>query len=614
MPTAGGAGNDCADAPADQSSTTAGWVLQTAAGIVSDEVKKSHTDRCRASVVMRPITADSAAPRSGVVHFAPVSEWSDWYRREDPTEWVLPRILTRRAQEHPDRDYLRFGAGDWQSYGQVNARANRIANALIARGLEPGEAVSMLMPNCEDNVVAWFGIQKAGGVQCPINTAYRGDFLTWVLNLPRARFLIVSDEFLDRLDRIAGELPHVEQVIVWASGEQTGPAPAVRWEPFDALREASDDEPDVEVRWTDDARVMFTSGTTGRSKGAIKQHASDYFSGRTYNNVCEVTADDTLFSCLPLFHSNAQVLAAYPAMIAGARVAYVARYSSERFWQQVIDADATILNTVSAINYFIWNTMPSDLDRAHRVSRIMAMPAPKDIFERFQERFGIRFTEGYGLTETGMVTYHPPGRPMRPGSCGVATPGFRVSIVNPADDMPLPPETPGEIVVDMAMPNIVMRTYAGMPEKTAEDFRNLKLHTGDLGRMDADGYLYFMDRVKDYIRRRGENVSSMEVETVVAGHPHVLEAAAIGVKASEGAGAEDEILVCVVARHGEVDHHSLLTHCADRMPYFAVPRYVRVVAELPKTPTARVRKVELREVGITADTYDRMVSGPEIGR
>jgi crotonobetaine/carnitine-CoA ligase len=153
-----------------------------------------------------------------------------------------------------------------------------------------------------------------------------------------------------------------------------------------------------------------------------------------------------------------------------------------------------------------------------------------------------------------------------------------------------------------------------MPEKTADDFRNLKLHTGDLGRMDEDGYVYFMDRVKDYIRRRGENVSSMEVEAVVTSHPRVLEAAAIAVCAAEGAGAEDEILVCVVPCEEGVDHHDLLTHCADRMPYFAVPRYVRVMAELPKTPTARVRKVELRERGITHDTYDRAVHGPEIQR
>ena len=536
----------------------------------------------------------------------PMAEWSDWYLREDPTRWVLPEILRRRAEEHPDRDYFRFGDGPWRSYGEINARANRVANALLARGLRKGEAVSTLLPNCEDHLPLWFGILKAGGVQSPINLAYRGDFLSWVLNLPESRFLVIGDGHLDRLAQVAGELPCLEHVVVWSSGAASGPDPAVRWEPFDALLEAPDGEPGVEITWVDDARIMFTSGTTGRSKGVIKQHASDYFSGRTYNEVCGVTAEDTVFTCLPLFHSNAQVLACYPAMIAGARVAMVERYSSARFWKQVIAAEATVLNTVSAINYFIWNTPPSDDDRAHRVSRIMAMPAPKDIYYAFQERFGIRFLEGYGLTETGMVTYVPPDAGPRPGSCGMATPGFEVSVVEPGSDRPLPPDTPGEIVVDMKLPNIVMRAYAGMPEKTAEDFRNLKLHTGDLGKMDAEGYLYFLDRVKDYIRRRGENVSSMEVEHSVTSHPDVLEAAAVGVKASEGASAEDEILVCLVLREGcAPDLGELCDWLAERMPYFAVPRYLRVMDHLPKTPTERVRKVELRDAGITVDTFDR---------
>jgi crotonobetaine/carnitine-CoA ligase len=535
-----------------------------------------------------------------------MAEWSDWYRREDPTGWVLPRILRARAEEHPDRDYLRFADGPWLSYGEVNARANRVANALVARGLRPGECVSTLMPNCVENLIVWFGIQKAGAVQSPINLAYKGSFLSWVINLPRSRFLVIADSHLGDLERVAGELPDLEHAIVHRTSRGGGPDPRVRWEPLDALLDAGDGDPGVPVEWTGDARVMFTSGTTGRSKGAIKQHASDYFSGRTYIEVCEVTREDTFFSCLPLFHSNAQVLAAYPAMIAGARIAFAERYSSARFWRQVTDAGATILNTVSAINYFIWNTPPGDLDRAHRVERIMAMPAPKDLYHAFQERFGIRFIEGYGLTETGMVTYHPPGAPPRPGSCGVATPGFEVSVVEPGTDLPLPPDTPGEIVVDMKMPNIVMRTYAGMPEKTAEDFRNLKLHTGDLGRMDADGYLYFLDRVKDYIRRRGENVSSMEVEAVFTSHAEILEAAAVGVKALEGASAEDEILICVVPRDGcAPDPAALLDWCEERMPYFALPRYVRVMDHLPKTPTERVRKVELRDAGVTADTFDR---------
>ena len=535
-----------------------------------------------------------------------MSEWSDWYLREDPTGWVLPAILRRRAEEHPDRDFLRFGEGSWLSYGAVDAHANRVANALIARGLQRGEAVSTLLPNIEENIQSWFGIQKAGGVQCPINLAYRGDFLSWVLNLPRSRFLVVGDDHLEWLAKIMGDLAHLEHVIVVPTGKRQGPDPSVRWEAFAEFADAPDTDPGVEVSWTDDARVMFTSGTTGRSKGAIKQQASDYFSGRTYNEVCGVTADDTFFSCLPLFHSNAQVLATYPAMIAGARIAFSPRYSSSRFWSQVVESEATILNTVSAINYFIWNTPPGDLDRAHRVTRIMAMPAPKDIYAGFEERFGIRFIEGYGLTETGMVTYHPPGVPARPGSCGVATPGFEVTVVEPGTDLPVPPRTPGEIVVDMKMPNIVMRSYAGMPEKTAEDFRNLKLHTGDLGMLDEEGYLFFLDRVKDYIRRRGENVSSVEVESVLTSHDDVLEAAAVGVKAGEGASSEDEILVCLVLREGcAPDPAALLDWCEERMPYFAVPRYVRVMDHLPKTPTERVRKIELREWGVTPDTFDR---------
>ena len=534
-------------------------------------------------------------------------EWSDWYRHADPTRWVLPKILRERAEADPDRDYLRFGDGPWLSYGEVNRRANVVANALRSLGLQPGEAVSTMLPNCEDHLPLWFGILKAGGVQSPINTAYRGDFLSWVLNLPRSRFLVVAGQYLDRIEEIAGDLTSLESVIVWSPDDSTGRVPpGLRCKSHEELLAAENStEPPVEVVWTDDARIMFTSGTTGRSKGVIKQHASDYFSGRTYNEVCAITREDTLFSCLPLFHSNAQVLGAYPAMIAGARIAFVERYSSTNFWQQVISADATVLNTVSAMNYFIWNTPPSDLDRAHRVSRIMAMPAPNDIYHEFKERFGIRFHEGYGLTETGMVTYVPPGEE-RPGSCGKATPGFEVFVVEPGTDRPLPPGVRGEIVVDMKLPNIVMRAYAGMPEKTAEDFGNLKLHTGDLGEMDDEGYLYFRDRLKDYIRRRGENVSSMEVEAVARQFPGVEEAAAVGIRSGDGAGAEDEILLCVVpSGSASVDPAALVEFMTSKMPYFAVPRFVRLMAALPKTPTERVRKVELRDEGITSDTWER---------
>jgi crotonobetaine/carnitine-CoA ligase len=552
-----------------------------------------------------------------------MGDWSDWYMREDATTWVLPEILRRRAAEHPDRDFLKFGTSDWISYGEVNADANRVANALIVRGVQPGESVSVMLPNCAEFLPVWFGILKAGAVMSSINTAYKGDFLAHTINLVDSKMLIIADTWLDRLDTIAPRLGTLEHVIVMATDAPTEPAPKLPNEPVSALMEASAAEPGgIAYKWTDDARIMFTSGTTGLSKGVIKQHAADYFSGRglleglrtLQGKSLEDMKDETFFSCLPLFHSNAQVLTGYPALIAGARVAYVERFSSSQFWQQVVDAEATIFNSIGAVSYFIWNTPETELDKTNKVHTVFAAPAPKDIYTQFEERFGVRFIEGYGLTETGMATYMDPTRPAVPGSMGKANPGYEVTIVEPGTDRPLPPNTPGEIVVDMRIPNIVMRAYYGMPEKTAEDFRNLKLHTGDLGRMDEDGYFYFMDRVKDYIRRRGENVSSMEVERQVGNHPQIKEAAAIGVKADEGASSEDEIMIVCIPEGDAPDPIELTHWLAREMPYFMVPRYIRFVSELPKTPTERVQKNKLRDEGITADTFDRDAAGITVAR
>ena len=551
-----------------------------------------------------------------------MADWSDWYSNEDPTNWVLAEILRGRAQAAPDRQFLKFADDPWISYGTVNAQANQVANALVARGVQKGESVSVMLPNCAEFLPVWFGILKAGAVMSSINTAYKGDFLSWTINLVEAKKLVIADVYLDRLDLIKDELPKLEHVIVFQTGAQAGPDPALTWEPLGQIIQGSDAEPNIEYSWTDDARIMFTSGTTGRSKGVIKQNAADYFSARGLLEVIrslngtalEDLDTETFFTCLPLFHSNAQVLSAYPALVAGGRIAFVERFSSSKFWRQVKDAEATVFNSIGAVSYFIYNITPSELDRAHKVHTVFAAPAPKDIYHEFEERFGVRFIEGYGLTETGMATYMDPTRDPIPGSCGKANPGYEVLIVEPGTDRPLPDNTPGEIVVDMKIPNIVMRAYYGMPEKTAEDFRNLKLHTGDLGRMDDEGYIYFMDRVKDYIRRRGENVSSMEVERQVSDHPQIKEAAVIGVKAGEGASSEDEIMVVCIAEGTAPDPAEFTHWMGERMPYFMVPRYIRFVDTLPKTPTERVQKVKLRDEGITADTFDREAAGIVVKR
>ncbi|MCU0280495.1 MAG: AMP-binding protein [Acidimicrobiia bacterium] len=188
-----------------------------------------------------------------------MSDWSDWYAKEDPTKWVLAEILRARAEADPDRDYLKFAGNPWVSYGEVNARANRVANALLARGVQKGESVSVMLPNCEEFLPVWFGILKAGAVMSSINTAYKGDFLSWTINLVEARKLVIADSYLDRLDFIKAELPKLEHVIVLKTGAQAGPDPSLRWESLDELMSGSDAEPDVAYSWVDDARIMFTS-------------------------------------------------------------------------------------------------------------------------------------------------------------------------------------------------------------------------------------------------------------------------------------------------------------------------------------------------------------------
>ncbi|MEE4351342.1 MAG: AMP-binding protein, partial [Desulfatiglans sp.] len=259
---------------------------------------------------------------------------------------------------------------------------------------------------------------------------------------------------------------------------------------------------------------------------------------------------------------------------------------------------------------FIYNQEKSQAEMDNTVRACMAAPMPANIFKDFEGRFQLKVIEGYGLTETGMITYNPWEETVI-GSCGKATPNYEVKIFD-NDDNEVPPNTLGEIVVRSKTPYTMCLGYYKMPEKTVEVFRNFYFHTGDAGIMDEKGYLYFRDRVKDYIRRRGENISSFEVERVFLGHPDVAECAAISVKSEY---SEDEVMVVVVPKEGKkIAYEELLDWCVPRMPYFAVPRYVLVEDQLPKTPNEKVRKNILREAGVTDKTWDREKAGYKVSR
>ncbi|NSW73399.1 AMP-binding protein [bacterium] len=539
-----------------------------------------------------------------------------WNTKSDQKEWVLPKVLKKQSERNGTKDFLQFSYNNPLTYSEVNTLANQIANSLNKLGVKKGEKVSVYMPNSLELCLSWFGILKNGSIMVPINTAYVMDFLQYIIESSDSKILIIAEEYMDRLKNIDDRIPLIENVIVWPREEKgslnlmnyKGKAKIYSWKEF--VESGDKNEPNVEITHLDHARLMYTSGTTGRSKGVVRPCAADYSSAMNYSLIMDITSDDIVFTCLPLFHSNAMVMGVYPAMIQGAKVVVEEKYSASNFWKWMKDFRITKFNLVGVMSYFMWNAPVVPEEKEHEVKLVLGSPAPHDIIEDFMERFDIKFMEGYGLTEVGQCTFMRPGEPFRIGSCGKESPGYEIKIVNPDTDEELPPDTPGELVLRPRIPNICLHYYHKMPEKTVSDFRNFWFHTGDLCRKDDDGYIFFMDRVKDYIRRRGENISSFEVENMVSSHPKINEAAAIAVKVDEeGRYSEDEVMIVVVKENDEnLDPKEIIEFLKPIMPKFMIPRFIRFRDTLPKTPTNRVQKAKLREEGVTGDTWDSLNS------
>ena len=539
-----------------------------------------------------------------------------WNTKSNQKEWDLPKVLKEQSEKNGNKDFLQFSYNNPLTYSEVNTLANRIANSLNKLGVNKGEKVSVYMPNSLELCLSWFGILKNGSVMVPINTAYVMDFLQYIIESSDSKIIIIAEEYMDRLKNIEDRIPLIENVIVWPREEKSsldlmnykGKAKIYSWKEF--VESGDKNEPEVEITHLDHARLMYTSGTTGRSKGVVRPCAADYSSAMNYSLVMDITPDDVVFTCLPLFHSNAMVMGVYPAMIQGAKVVVEEKYSASNFWKWMKDFKITKFNLVGVMSYFMWNAPVVPEENEHNVKLVLGSPAPHDIIEEFMERFGIKFMEGYGLTEVGQCTFMRPGEPFRIGSCGKESPGYEIKIVNPDTDEELPPDTPGELVLRPRIPNICLHYYHKMPEKTVSDFRNFWFHTGDLCRKDDDGYIFFMDRVKDYIRRRGENISSFEVENMVSSHPGINEAAAIAVKVDEeGRYSEDEVMIVVVKEKDEnLDPKEIIEFLKPIMPKFMIPRFIKFRDSLPKTPTNRVQKAKLREEGVTDDTWDSLNS------
>jgi crotonobetaine/carnitine-CoA ligase len=528
----------------------------------------------------------------------------------DMSRWTVAHALRGHAARTPERTYLIAPEeGRDFSYAQMLEGAERVAGGLRAGGAAEGDRVVIMASNSSSFVFSWLGCGVGALVEAPVNTAYEGEFLRHQVNLVQARWAVIDDVYAERFAVLREVLPSLEGFWVIDTGRLGAALSLLRgagwragaWDTLlDADRLVLPDPAPQSL-----AAVFYTSGTTGPSKGVAMPHAQMYMFGSIIVALTRLTSADTYLTVTPLFHGNAQFMAAYPALIAGGRVVIRSRFSASRWVDQLRENQVTVTNMIGVMMDFIWKQPPRPDDADNSLRCVYAAPTAFSVLPEFMDRFGVEaFVDAFGLTETCAPIMSPYGEMRPPGSQGLlAGDWFEARLVDPETDAEVPAGAVGELVIRYKHPWTCSLGYYGMPDKTADAWRNLWFHTGDALRRDAEGWYYFVDRYKDTLRRRGENISSYEVEQVILGHPAVTECAVIGVPADVEAG-EDEVMA-VIAATGAVDAAQIWAWCEGRMPGFATPRFIRFVQALPRTPSEKIRKAELRDSGITAGTHDR---------
>ncbi|MBP6900549.1 MAG: ATP-dependent acyl-CoA ligase [Burkholderiaceae bacterium] len=513
-----------------------------------------------------------------------------------PSRRTLPQMLARQAQAFGERAAVSFGDGAW-SHREVAQRAAARAGALRDAGIARGDRVALMSGNRAEFLEAFLGCGWAGAVSVPINTASMGPQIGYFLANSRAVLLVIEAQYLARLD--IADLKATGLRAIWVLGDAGGRSaidgvPVLAWPA--ATREL---EPEP-ARPGDPLAILYTSGTTGPSKGVLCSHAQYFWWGLNSLRVLGVRDDDVLCTTLPLFHINALNTFAQAAL-AGCQVVFLPRFSASGFWPAMRDSGATVVYLLGAMVPILLAQPagPGELD--HRVRIGLGPGVPGAAADAFHERTGVRLLEGYGSTETNFVIATAADSPRR-GVMGWLQAGFDARVVDP-DDVELPDGQAGELLLRATEPFAFCSGYFGMPDKTVEAWRNLWFHTGDRVVREPDGAFRFIDRIKDAIRRRGENISSFEVEQVLQAHPAVATVAVYPVGSEL---AEDEVMAAVIATPGETaDPAALAAWCAERLPYFSVPRYIDVVTELPRTENGKIQKYKLRERGVTPTTWER---------
>jgi crotonobetaine/carnitine-CoA ligase len=508
-------------------------------------------------------------------------------------------MLSRQAERFGDRWLFRSTDASW-TFRQTRDIAAGMAARLTEAGLRPGDRVAILCGNGSALMRTYLGCAWAGIIAVPINTASRGAQLEHILKNCGARLAVVDAEFLAAV--LATQRSGAPLDRLWIVGETGLEIPsAYLAAPMPELGEPAQPHPS---RPGDTVAILYTSGTTGPSKGVCCPQAQYFWWGAHTAALLGLGTAEILLTTLPLFHTNA-LNSFYQAVLTGSTLVVEKRFSVSDFLASLNRHRATATFLLGAMVPMLLSRPPSEDERRHGVRVALAPGVPAEHHAAFTRRFGIAILDGYGSTETNFVIGDMPGD-QRPGTMGRVRRGFQAAVLD-AEDNPAPDGETGELALRPDEPFSFATGYFAMPDKTVEAWRNFWFHTGDRVVREADGRFRFLDRMKDAIRRRGENISSYEVEQVIVSHPAVANAAVFPVRSEL---AEDEVMAAVILQPGAaLAPVELLDFCAPRMPYFSVPRFLDFVAILPTTENGKVQKFRLRERGVTAATFDSVAIG-----
>ncbi len=513
----------------------------------------------------------------------------------------IRELLEKQVKGNAEKVYLYFQDQE-VTYRTLNQKSNQVANGFLELGIRKGDKVALLLSNCPEFLYVWFGLNKMGAVMVPINLALKEGEILYVVNHSEAKALVAQNAHRDFLEKFKKENPSLQIIML---GD-----PFPRGYHYESWVEKQKDSlPPVPVAEEEHAVYVYTSGTTGSPKGVMLPHQSYVLTGQSYAHMVGIEPEDRVMTANPLFHINAQAYSVMGSLAAGASLILIEKFSASKLWEQAKHYQATKLVLLLPLTHILFNRPVSEKDQEHSVEKVIAGGAPKGHFRDFEKRFGVRLQTIFSLTESPLAIMSPRESESKDGGIGIpmllpdGAIKNEVKVINP-DGMEVYPHTVGEIVIRNPA---IMKGYFKDENLTSKTIHEGWLHTGDSGYRDEEGYFFFTGRMKEIIRRKGENISALEVEAVIHRHPRVLESAVIGIPSPSGFGDEEVKAYVVLKRDQCLAYSELIEFLSRELAPFKVPRYLEYRPDLPKNVMGRVMKEVLKQErsDLTKGCYDR---------